>query len=137
MRGMRRSRKSDCPRSGVAFPDTQLSDEKGMRLHACVLMEMVSARTPLHMHARVPLWLLKTEFDMQRQDTTNLTKKLGKRIYLLRSRRNESQQAFAELVGISRGYLSDVERGVREMSLATLASICQRTGQSSNKLLGL
>lgn len=74
---------------------------------------------------------------MQRQDTTNLTKKLGKRIYLLRSRRNESQQAFAELVGISRGYLSDVERGVREMSLATLASICQRTGQSSNKLLGL
>jgi transcriptional regulator with XRE-family HTH domain len=47
-----------------------------------------------------------------------------------------SQEEFAKRVGISRGYLSDLERGVREMSLATLAVVCRKSGTTPNKLLG-
>ena len=72
---------------------------------------------------------------MQRQDTTRLTKRLGKR--LVYARGTESQDAFAARLGITRGYLSDLERGVREMSLATLAKVCKVTGLSSHTLTGL
>lgn len=70
---------------------------------------------------------------MQRSDTTKLTKRLGKRLTSIRG--NQSQTAFAAKLGISRGYLSDLERGVREMSLATLTVVCKKTGATPNQLL--
>jgi Predicted transcriptional regulators len=73
---------------------------------------------------------------MQRQDTTTLTKKLGKRLVGIRESKNLSQEQFAARIGITRGYLSDLERGVREMSLATLAHICKKTQTNPSKLLG-
>ena len=72
---------------------------------------------------------------MQRQDTTKLTHRIGRRIVNLRG--DQTQEEFARQVGISRGYLSDIERGVREMSLETLARICHETKVSSNYILGL
>lgn len=71
-----------------------------------------------------------------RSDKTTLTKKLGKRIAGLRAEKKQSQEAFAARVGISRGYLSDLERGVREISLGTLASVCKATRTTPNELLG-
>lgn len=71
-----------------------------------------------------------------RNDKTNLTTKLGKRIAGLRAKKNQSQTAFAARVGISRGYLSDLERGAREVSLQTLANICKATKTTPNELLG-
>jgi transcriptional regulator with XRE-family HTH domain len=71
-----------------------------------------------------------------RNDKTTLTKKLGKRIAGLRASKKLSQEQFAARVGISRGYLSDLERGAREISVATLASLCKATRTSSNDLLG-
>ncbi|HEY2735260.1 MAG TPA: helix-turn-helix transcriptional regulator, partial [Polyangiales bacterium] len=53
---------------------------------------------------------------MQRKDNSSLTKTVGKRLSQLRTAKKMSQEEFAERVGISRGYLSDLERGVREMS---------------------
>jgi transcriptional regulator with XRE-family HTH domain len=60
---------------------------------------------------------------MQRKDNSSLTKTVGKRLTALRTSKKMSQEEFAKRVGISRGYLSDLERGVREMSLATLAVV--------------
>lgn len=73
---------------------------------------------------------------MQRQDTTNVTKKLGKRIAAHRTSKRMSQEEYAKSLGISRGYLSDIERGVCEMSLETLAAVCKKTRTTSNQLLG-
>jgi transcriptional regulator with XRE-family HTH domain len=73
---------------------------------------------------------------MQRKDKTSLTKTIGKRLVLLRAKRKLTQEDFAKRVGISRGYLSDLERGVREMSLETLDHLCRKSGTTPNKLLG-
>lgn len=73
---------------------------------------------------------------MQRSDRTKLTKAVAKRLIDHREKIGLSQDAFAEKVGISRGYLSDLERGVREMSLETLLVVCKKSGISPDQLLG-
>lgn len=73
---------------------------------------------------------------MQRSDRTKLTKAVGKRIVEHREKLGLSQDDFADKVGISRGYLSDLERGVREMSLETLTVVCKKSGISPDRLLG-
>ena len=71
-----------------------------------------------------------------RNDSTTMTKRLGKNLVNLRASKNQSQQQFADRLGISRGYLSDLERGVREASLETLATICKAARTTPNQLLG-
>jgi transcriptional regulator with XRE-family HTH domain len=71
-----------------------------------------------------------------RNDNTMLTNRVGKRLAAHRSKKNLSQEAFAARVGITRGYLSDLERGTREMSLETLAKVCKKTGATTSQLLG-
>ena len=73
---------------------------------------------------------------MQRSDKTALTKQIGKRLVQLRESKKQSQEAFAARLGISRGYLSDLERGARELSVTTLAAVCKKHGTTPNKLLG-
>jgi transcriptional regulator with XRE-family HTH domain len=73
---------------------------------------------------------------MQRKDLTSLTKLMGKKLADHREQKGMSQEDFAKKIGISRGYLSDLERGVREMSLETLNEICKKTATTPNKLLG-
>jgi transcriptional regulator with XRE-family HTH domain len=73
---------------------------------------------------------------MQRSDRTKLTKLIGKRLSEHREKLGLSQSDFADKVGISRGYLSDLERGVREMSLETLTLLCRKGGTSPDNLLG-
>lgn len=67
--------------------------------------------------------------------TNNLATNIGKRLLSLRTKRNESQQEFADNVGITRGYLSDLERGERHISIETLVKICMATNTTPNKLL--
>lgn len=69
-----------------------------------------------------------------RNDTTKLTKRIGKR--LLSARGYESQEEFAARIGVSRGYLSDLEHGKRELSVATLARVIKATGYSANYFMG-
>ena len=73
---------------------------------------------------------------MRRKDQTALTKAMGKRLVELRTKKKMSQEEFSLLAGISRGYLSDLERGAREMSIETLEHVCRKTGTTPNKLLG-
>jgi transcriptional regulator with XRE-family HTH domain len=73
---------------------------------------------------------------MQREDTTKLTMRVGRRVVEIREILELSQSQFAAEVGISRGYLSDIERGVREMSLETFDKICSTYGVRPNELFG-
>ena len=68
-----------------------------------------------------------------RNDNSTLTRKVGKRLVAIRGKK--TQEVFAKRLGITRGYLSDLERGAREMSLATLAVVCKKTGVTPNDLL--
>jgi transcriptional regulator with XRE-family HTH domain len=63
-------------------------------------------------------------------------KKIGKRISAIRTDAGLSQEKFAAHIGVSRGYLSDIERGAREMSLQTAQAVCKRLRITSSALLG-
>ena len=49
--------------------------------------------------------------------------KLGRRVQALRREKGLSQEAFADLVGLHRTYVSGVERGVRNPTLTVMDRI--------------
>jgi transcriptional regulator with XRE-family HTH domain len=55
----------------------------------------------------------------------NLNSKLGKRIRALRADKGWSQVEMADLLGINRGYLSELETGKRDPSLSILKTIAE------------
>ncbi len=74
---------------------------------------------------------------MKRKDSNKLTKRIGVRLMNLRLWRGETQADFANRLGITRGYLSDLERGQREMSVELLARVCKRVDTTAYNLLGV
>jgi transcriptional regulator with XRE-family HTH domain len=61
--------------------------------------------------------------------------KLGKRIQLLRKRKEWTQIEMAVHLGVNRGQLSDIERGKREVGLITLQIIARGLGTTMASLL--
>lgn len=57
---------------------------------------------------------------------------IGNRIYDLRKKLNMSMQEFAELLGSSAGYISDLEKGKSTPSISLLISICDALHISLN-----
>jgi len=55
----------------------------------------------------------------------NLNKKLGQRITELREGQNKTLEKLAYESGISKGGLSETERGLREIRISTLIKICE------------
>ncbi len=55
---------------------------------------------------------------------------------LRKHRKHESQKQFALRMNISRGYLSDLERGERQVSLETMVHIYRALGTTPNTMLG-
>ncbi len=54
----------------------------------------------------------------------------------IRARRHDMSQAdFANTLGVSRGYLSDLERGARQISVPTLVDICKTLDTDPTTLL--
>ena len=53
----------------------------------------------------------------------NVEKLIGKRIQILRKTKGYTQQQFAEIVGLSTNYLSDIERGKSSVRLDKLVLI--------------
>lgn len=53
----------------------------------------------------------------------------------LRKQKNLSQQALADVTGLSRTYVSDIERGLRNVSVGTLARIGHALGTDASQLL--
>lgn len=67
----------------------------------------------------------------------SLNRRIGKLIEVYRTNRGLTQEELASRLGLTRGYLSDLERGVKHPSIPTLARICNRTGIKSAAFLGV
>jgi transcriptional regulator with XRE-family HTH domain len=59
---------------------------------------------------------------------------LGKRVRALRKKKGLSQEAFADLCGLDRTYVSGIERGVRNPSLVNLEKLANALGVSLSEL---
>jgi transcriptional regulator with XRE-family HTH domain len=59
---------------------------------------------------------------------------LGKRVRTLRKKKGLSQEAFADLCGLDRTYVSGIERGVRNPSLVNLEKLANALGVSLSEL---
>ena len=60
---------------------------------------------------------------------------LGERIKILRERANLTQEQMAERIDVSPQYISDLERGVVGISVATLRRLCMALCISSDQIL--
>lgn len=71
-------------------------------------------------------FLLFSEED-QDNNTSNpsLSTLIGLKIRYLRMERNMSQEAFAEVIGIHRTYLGQIERAEKNISIRNLEKICK------------
>ena len=59
----------------------------------------------------------------------------GVRVRELRSAKGLSQEAFASQCGLDRTYISGIERGVRNVSLANISLIAEALGISLSELM--
>ena len=62
--------------------------------------------------------------------------RLGRNIQSLRIRRGFSQAALAEMSDISAQYMSNIENGIKQVSLETLYRIAHNLGVTVSQLLG-
>jgi transcriptional regulator with XRE-family HTH domain len=69
--------------------------------------------------------------------TMSLNKRIGQKLKTYRTNGGRTQEQFARRLGVTRGFLSDIERGVKAISIETLARICKRTGLKPAALLGV
>ena len=61
----------------------------------------------------------------------------GQRISKIRTSQNETQAALAEILGVKKNQVSEIERGNRTTSAERIALICQHYKVSADYLLGL
>jgi transcriptional regulator with XRE-family HTH domain len=66
-----------------------------------------------------------------------LQRSLGQTIRDLRRSRGYSQETFAHTVGLHRTYISDIERGERNVSLHNLVRIANTLEMPLSQLLGI
>ena len=67
--------------------------------------------------------------------TSSITAKFGVRLRLLRQNQGWTQVMMAEKVGIDRSYISDMERGKKNVCLPTLEVLAQAFGMTISQLL--
>lgn len=63
-----------------------------------------------------------------------ITERFGNRIRTLRQARGLSQEAFADLCGLDRTYISGIERGVRNISLRNIEVLAKALNISLSDL---
>lgn len=61
--------------------------------------------------------------------------KFGQRVRELRTAKGLSQETFAGLCGLDRTYISGIERGVRNVSLANISLVANALGISLAELM--
>lgn len=69
-------------------------------------------------------------------DKERLLQRFGQHVRQLRVNKKISQEDLAEMADLHRTYISDVERGVRNVSLATAFRIAQALGVELKDLVG-
>jgi transcriptional regulator with XRE-family HTH domain len=67
--------------------------------------------------------------------TENITVRFGQRLRKLRKAKGWTQVIMAEKVGIDRSYISDMERGKKNVCLPTLETLAQSFGITISQLL--
>jgi transcriptional regulator with XRE-family HTH domain len=65
----------------------------------------------------------------------DIQRRLGARIRKCREKMRLSQEAFADTCGLHRSYMGAVERGEKNLTLATLRTIAQTLGTTISGLL--
>lgn len=61
----------------------------------------------------------------------------GQRLLALRREKKEKQATLAELLGVSVGHISEIERGNRSTSAERIVLLCEHYKVSADYLLGL
>ena len=72
---------------------------------------------------------------MTRGARTPLQAAFGRAVIRLRKREKISQEKLAQLAGINRTYMGDVERGERNLALQNMAKIAQALGVKLSKII--
>jgi transcriptional regulator with XRE-family HTH domain len=67
--------------------------------------------------------------------TLNITARFGLRLRQLREKQGWTQVVMAEKVGIDRSYISDMERGKKNVCLPTLEILAQAFGLTISQVL--
>ena len=65
----------------------------------------------------------------------NEAKKLGENLKRIRTKKNISQGDIAKLLGVSRGFVSNVENGKTNPTLSTITKLANAIGTTSDELL--
>jgi transcriptional regulator with XRE-family HTH domain len=65
----------------------------------------------------------------------DLQRSVGRNLRMYRQARGLSQEAFADLLGVHRTYMSGVERGERNLSLRSLERLAERLDLDPRALL--
>lgn len=62
-------------------------------------------------------------------------KKIGKNLRIMRVKKEISQAALAEALGVAQGHYSNIELGKRQLSLHLLAKICELFGVNPAEII--
>lgn len=66
---------------------------------------------------------------------TNISSKLGQNMKRIRTKKNMSQGDIARALEVDRGYISNIESGKKNLTLATIQKLANALGVSADELL--
>jgi transcriptional regulator with XRE-family HTH domain len=64
-----------------------------------------------------------------------ISKKLGKNLKMARAKKKLSQGALARLLEVDKGYISNIENGKKNPTLATIQRLADALGVSADELI--
>lgn len=64
-----------------------------------------------------------------------ILKKLGQNMKIARANKNLSQGALARLLDVDKGYISNIENGKKNPTLATIQRLAEALGVSADELI--
>jgi len=65
----------------------------------------------------------------------NISSKLGQNMKRIRTKKNMSQGDIARALEVDRGYISNIESGKKNLTLATIQKLADALGVSASELL--
>ena len=65
----------------------------------------------------------------------NISSKLGQNMKRIRTKKNMSQGDIARALEVDRGYISNIENGKKNLTLATIQKLADALGVSADELL--
>lgn len=78
---------------------------------------------------------VQRHYNWYMQDVNKESKKLGQNLKRIRMKKGISQNAIAKTLGIDRSFITNIENGKTNPTLATIAKLAEAIGVSPDKLL--